>query len=111
MKDMESQFLEHSKTIRITPHARTWERLEAKLHAQRGHRRLFTARLIGIAAAILCLVAVSAGLFFYTRWQDAENSMQYSLSLEELQVTTAKAESIYDVERIRRYYIEVSRHN
>ena len=106
MKDMESQFLEHSKTIRITPHARTWERVEVKLQAHRSRRKLISARLLNIAAAVTLLVVVSISVFLYTQNQHLRNAKAYSMSIEELSTSGFDSESIYDIVRIRRVYAE-----
>jgi hypothetical protein len=107
MNDMFSQFKKQSAMIRVAPHERTWERVEAKLHAHRSRRKLFNARLIGIAAAIICLVAVSSGVLFYTKWQEASRMVQYSQSMEELNSRFVDSESIYDIQKIRRSYADL----
>jgi hypothetical protein len=104
MKDIFAQFREQSEMIRVAPHRRAWDRVESKLSAHQSRRKLLGSRVFSFAAVLLFLIAISAGILVYTQSWYQVDSMQYSLSLEELKSVSTTAESIYDVERIHVYY-------
>jgi hypothetical protein len=108
MKDLESQFQEHSKSIRIQPHPRTWERVEGKLRVHRSKGKVLHARLITIAAALALLITVAFSIYFIQENQQQLAQATYTMSIEELHnaVVTGE-ESIYDVEKIRQSYKEL----
>ena len=107
MKDMESQFREHSNSIRIQPHHSTWDRIDGKLSVHRSRGKILNARLLSIAAAIALLITVSVSIYFFQYNQEDVTQRAYSMSIEELASVTQGDEGIFDVERIRRSYREL----
>lgn len=105
MKDLFAQFRDHSEHLVVHPHPRAWNRIEAKLNAQRSAYKLRQTRFFGLAAVILCVIGLAAGLVLYSQWQQDTQAMQYSQSMEDLHSTASTDESIYDLSRITGYHV------
>lgn len=109
MKNIESQFQLQSTTIKVTPHERTWDRIEAKLEAHRSRRKLLSARLMSIAAAVSLLVVVSLSVFYYMQNQHTLQSKVYTMSIEQIRLVDTTGDDLYDVSNIRRSYADLQK--
>lgn len=107
MKTFESQFHNEAQHIRVTPSHGTWDRIRARIDAQRSKRRFVTMRLLGIAAVVLLLIG-SAAVFYSLSLIHDNHSGAHQMTITELNVTPVQGESIYDVSRVRRSYADLS---
>jgi hypothetical protein len=81
MKDIYGQFREQAEHITITPQTGSWDRIETKLLAHRSRRKLFSARLLNIAAAVTLLVVISISVYLYTENRHLLNTRVYAMSI------------------------------
>lgn len=107
MKDIYTQFREQAKHIRVTPHPGTWDRVGFRLRAHRGTRKLFMARLLNIAAAVIVLVAVGVSVVLYAQKRQLLQRTAYTAHIAELHSASATSESIYDIDNIRRSWSDL----
>jgi len=107
MTDIENQFHEHAKHLVVTPTSAAWDRVEAKLHMQRSRRKMATARMLSIAAALLLVVTLSFIVIFYSQDGDQMSSKEYSMMIGELRTDGTYEESIFDVDKIRKSYADL----
>ena len=101
MQDPQAHIKQESSKIRIAPPRSAWRRIESQLDSRSAKRRMRTARMLSIAAAVMLIVTIGVTGLYVTSFQKYNSNGLYSLSMEELNESPAEGTSIYDVKKVQ----------